>query len=87
MSRPDGHRLAIYGLGFFGSTFSTGPPASRQAAKPPPICATGFNPISCAVLAVVLVLVRKTPPAAGGEAGDRDARDANAPVATLTAVD
>ena len=36
---------------FFGSHFSTGPPASRQAAKPPPICATGFRPMSCAVLA------------------------------------
>src|ERR1017187_92416 len=38
-------------FGFFGSTFSTGPPASRQAANPPPICATGFSPMSCAVFA------------------------------------
>ena len=38
-------------LAFFGSNFSTGPPASRQAAKPPPICATGFSPMSCAVFA------------------------------------
>ncbi len=36
---------------FFGSNFSTGPPASRQAANPPPMCATGFSPMSCAVLA------------------------------------
>ena len=36
---------------FFGSNFSTGPPASRQAAKPPAIWATGFSPMSCAVLA------------------------------------
>src|SRR5437868_15170335 len=36
---------------FFGSHFSTGPPASRHAAKPPPRCATGFSPMSCAVLA------------------------------------
>ena len=36
---------------FFGSHFSIGPPASRQAAKPPPICATGFRPMSLAVLA------------------------------------
>ncbi|MEH2548845.1 hypothetical protein V1283_005490 [Bradyrhizobium sp. AZCC 2262] len=36
---------------FFGSHFSTGPPASRQAAKPPPMWATGFRPMSCAVLA------------------------------------
>ena len=38
-------------FGFFGSYFSTGPPASRHAAKPPAICATGFSPISFAVLA------------------------------------
>src|SRR5690349_826977 len=36
---------------FFGSTFSTGAPASRHAVKPPPRCATGLRPISCAVLA------------------------------------
>src|SRR6202008_543466 len=36
---------------FFGSHFSVGPPASRQAAKPPAIWATGFSPMSCAVLA------------------------------------
>ena len=41
----------VYPFGFFGSYFSTGPPASRQAAKPPPIWATGFSPMSCAVLA------------------------------------
>src|SRR5215475_10502375 len=35
----------------FGSHFSTGPPASRQAAKPPPIWATSLIPMSCAVLA------------------------------------
>src|SRR6201991_5183200 len=36
---------------FFGSYFSTGPPASRQAAKPPAMWATGWRPMSCAVLA------------------------------------
>src|SRR4051794_40601955 len=36
---------------FFGSHFSTGPPASRQAAKPPAMWATGFRPMSLAVLA------------------------------------
>ena len=35
----------------FGTTFSTASPASRQAVKPPPRCATGFRPMSCAVLA------------------------------------
>src|SRR5437588_473791 len=46
----DDLRLTIYAF-FFGSTFSTGPPASRHAAKPPPICATGFSPMSWAVFA------------------------------------
>src|SRR5437764_14608956 len=36
---------------FFASTFSTAPPASRQAAKPQTISATGFTPISWAVFA------------------------------------
>ena len=35
---------------FFGSTFSTGPPAFFQAPKPPSRCATGVSPMSCAVL-------------------------------------
>ena len=35
----------------FGATFSTGPPASCQAPKPPSIWATGFRPISFAVAA------------------------------------
>ena len=39
--------LAAY---FFGSTFSTGPPAFFQAPKPPSRCATGVSPMSCAVL-------------------------------------
>src|SRR5215212_11989748 len=36
---------------FFGSHFSTGPPASRQAAKPPAMWATGCKPMSFAVFA------------------------------------
>ena len=35
---------------FFGSTFSTGPPAFFQAPKPPSRWATGVRPMSCAVL-------------------------------------
>src|SRR5881392_2648894 len=46
----DGLGLTIYAF-FLGSTFSTGPPASRHAAKPPPICGTGFSPMSWAVFA------------------------------------
>lgn len=34
-----------------GSGASTGAPAFFQAPKPPATCATGFSPISCAVLA------------------------------------
>ena len=36
---------------FFPSPGSVGPPASFQALKPPRMWATGFSPMSCAVLA------------------------------------
>ena len=35
----------------FPSPGSVGPPASFQALKPPSMCATGFSPMSWAVLA------------------------------------
>ena len=35
----------------FGARVSTGPPASRQAVKPPPMWQTGARPMSCTALA------------------------------------
>ena len=44
----------------FGSGCSMAPPASRQAPKPPAICATGFSPMR---LAVAAASAERQPPA------------------------